>query len=131
MPTAASADVLAVDLGTGGPKVALLGTTGRIAAHAFQAVGIHLTDDGGAEQSTDEWWAAVVTAARRCLSESGLSPDNVVGIGCTSQWSGTVAVDAEGQAVGPAITWMDSRGALPSVTPSAAPSTSRGTRPPS
>ena len=113
MPTAASADahVLAVDLGTGGPKVALLGATGRIAAHAFQAVGIHLTEDGGAEQSTDEWWAAVVTAARQCLSDSDLTPDDVVGVGCTSQWSGTVAVDAEGRAIGPAITWLDSRGA--------------------
>ena len=28
-----------------------------------------------------------------------------------SQWSGTVAVDDEGDAVGPAIIWMDSRGA--------------------
>ena len=28
--------VLAVDLGTGGPKVALLSATGRITAHAFQ-----------------------------------------------------------------------------------------------
>ena len=45
--------VLAVDLGTGGPKVALLSATGRIAAHAFQAVGVDLTDDGGAEQSPE------------------------------------------------------------------------------
>ena len=41
--------VLAVDLGTGGPKVAVLASTGRVVAHAFQAVGIDLTDDGGAE----------------------------------------------------------------------------------
>ena len=43
--------VLAVDLGTGGPKVAVISATGRIAAHAFQPVGVDLTDDGGAEQS--------------------------------------------------------------------------------
>ena len=30
--------VLAVDLGTGGPKVAVLSATGRIAAHAFEPV---------------------------------------------------------------------------------------------
>ena len=35
----------------------------------------------------------------------------MVGVGCTSQWSGTVAVDDDGQAIGPAIIWMDSRGA--------------------
>ncbi len=32
-------------------------------------------------------------------------------MGCTSQWSGTVAVDSAGDAIGPAIIWMDSRGA--------------------
>jgi xylulokinase len=112
MPTAASGGhVLAVDLGTGGPKAAILSATGRIVAHAFQAVGIHLTEDGGAEQSPGEWWAAVASAARQAIAESGVAPDNVVGVGCTSQWLGTVAVDDEGHAMEPAIIWMDSRGA--------------------
>jgi xylulokinase len=103
--------VLAVDLGTGGPKVALLSATGRVAAHAFQAVGIHLTEDGGAEQSPREWWGAAVASARRALQESGVPPERVVGIGCTSQWLGTVPVDGDGVAIEPAIIWMDSRGA--------------------
>jgi xylulokinase len=103
--------VLAVDLGTGGPKVAVLSATGRVAAHAFEAVGIHLTEDGGAEQSPQEWWAAVVGSARRALQESGVPPEQVVGIGCTSQWLGTVPVDGDGAAIEPAIIWMDSRGA--------------------
>jgi xylulokinase len=103
--------VLAVDLGTGGPKVAVLAATGRVAAHAFESVGIHLTDDGGAEQSPQEWWGAVVASARRALQESGVPPERVVGIGCTSQWLGTVPVDREGTAIEPAIIWMDSRGA--------------------
>ncbi len=103
--------VLAVDLGTGGPKVAVLSATGRIVAHAFESVGIELTDDGGAEQSPDAWWSAIVSSARRALADSGVAPERVVGVGCTSQWSGTVPVDEEGDAIGPAITWMDSRGA--------------------
>jgi len=103
--------VLAVDLGTGGPKVALLSATGRITAHAFQAVGVDLTDDGGAEQSPSAWWGAIVSCARRALADSGVTPDQVVGIGCTSQWMGTVPVDGAGEPIGPAIIWMDSRGA--------------------
>ena len=100
--------VLAVDLGTGGPKVAVLSAAGRIVAHAFQAVGIDLTEDGGAEQSPQAWWDAIVAAARRALESSNVAPDDIVGIGCTSQWSGTVAVDDNGEAIGPAISWMDS-----------------------
>src|SRR5271155_2317817 len=78
--------VLAVDLGTGGPKVALLAATGRVVAHAFRAVGIDLTEDGGAEQSPDDWRGArpgVVPPAFRAvgiaLTEDGgaeQSPDD-------------------------------------------------------
>jgi xylulokinase len=103
--------VLAVDLGTGGPKVAVVAATGRILAHAFQAVGIDLMEDGGAEQSPQAWWDAVVVAARQALGDSGVDPEDIVGVGCTAQWSGTVPVDDNGDAVGPAISWMDSRGA--------------------
>ncbi len=113
-PTSTNPDdvyVLAVDLGTGGPKAALLSAAGRIAAHAFQAVGIHLTEDGGAEQSAGEWWAAVVSAARKAIAESGVPPEHIIGVGCTSQWLGTVPVGSEGNAIEPAIIWMDSRGA--------------------
>jgi xylulokinase len=103
--------VLAVDLGTGGPKVAVIAASGRIAAHAFEKVGISLSEDGGAEQEPEEWWRAIVGSARRALAQSGVDPARVVGVGCTAQWSGTVAVGADGAAVGPAIVWLDSRGA--------------------
>ena len=33
-----------------------------------------------------------------------------IGVGCTAQWSGTVAVGADGEPLMPAIIWMDSRG---------------------
>ena len=103
--------VLAVDLGTGGPKAAVLAATGRIVAHSFSPVGIELTEDGGAEQSPSDWWTAIVGSTRRALAESGVAPERVVGVGCTSQWSGTVPIAGDGSAIGPAITWLDSRGA--------------------
>ena len=39
--------VMAVDLGTGGPKVAVLSASGRIVAHAFRPVGLDLTEEIG------------------------------------------------------------------------------------
>jgi xylulokinase len=112
--TGAGADeiyVLAVDLGTGGPKVAVVSATGRIAAHAFERVPLALGDDGGAEQEPRAWWDAIVAAGRRAIAESGVVPAKIVGVGCTAQWSGTVAVGADAKAIGPSIIWMDSRGA--------------------
>ena len=103
--------VLGVDLGTGGPKAAVISAEGHIAAHAFETVPTALGADGAAEQLPEDWWGAIVRAARRALADSGVSPENIVGVGCTAQWSGTVAVDPEGAAIGPSIIWLDSRGA--------------------
>ena len=106
----AEACVLGVDLGTGGAKAAVVSATGMLVAHAFEPVDLVLTPDGGAEQDPDGWWSAVVLAARRALADSEVPPEQVIGVGCTAQWSGTVAVGADGRALGQAIIWMDSRG---------------------
>ncbi|HVX23251.1 MAG TPA: FGGY-family carbohydrate kinase [Acidimicrobiales bacterium] len=102
--------VLAVDLGTGGPKVAVVSATGMVVAHAFEPVPLALTPDGGAEQDPEDWWTAVVAAGRRALADSGVPPEQVVGIGCTAHWAGTVPVGPDGVPLAPALTWMDSRG---------------------
>jgi xylulokinase len=102
--------VLAVDLGTGGPKVALVAATGRIAASAFEPVPLHLLPGGGAEQDPHAWWSAVVSASRRVVIDGGVPVDRIVGVGCTAQWSGTVAVAEDGHPLRPAVIWMDSRG---------------------
>jgi xylulokinase len=102
--------VVAVDLGTGGPKVAVVSSTGRIVAHSSERVALDLLDGGGAEQDPHEWWSAICSATRRALGEAALPVDALVGVGCTAQWSGTVAVGADGEPLRPAIIWMDSRG---------------------
>ena len=102
--------VLAVDLGTGGPKVAVVAASGRVVAHATESVALHLLDGGGAEQDPEEWWSAICRAAARAMGTAGVDPADLVGVGCTAQWSGTVAVDADGQALMRAVIWMDSRG---------------------
>jgi len=100
--------VLAVDLGTGGPKVAIVSESGRIVAHATATVPLHLLDGGGAEQDTDDWWSAICACSHQAMAEAG--PVDLIGVGCTAQWSGTVAVDAAGDALMRAVIWMDSRG---------------------
>ena len=103
--------VLAIDLGTGGPKAALVDVEGRIVAHEFEPTPIELLGDGGAEQDPDAWWEAITAAVRRVLGRGDVPVDQVVAVSVTSQWSGTVAVDAEGRHLHPAVIWMDSRGA--------------------
>jgi xylulokinase len=103
--------ILAVDLGTGGPKVALVSTDGEIAGYEIETTPIHLLPNGGAEQDPEDWWRAITTAARRLLARNLVPADSIVGLGLTTQWMGTVAIDRDGHHLSNAIIWMDSRGA--------------------
>jgi xylulokinase len=103
--------VLAVDLGTSGPKAAVITVDGRAIGTARRHVDTVRLDDGGVEQDAESVWAAVVAAARSALAESGVGPGDVEAVICASQYSSIVPVDANGVPVGPMILWQDQRGA--------------------
>ncbi len=103
--------VLAVDLGTSGPKVALVAVDGTVLDSEYEPTTLVLTHDGGVEQDPDDWWRAITTAATRMLDRGAAPPDAVVGVCCTAQWMGTVPVDGAGRHLMNALIWMDARGA--------------------
>ncbi len=103
--------VLAIDLGTSGPKVALVSVLGNVLDHEFEKTKTIFLPNGGVEENPDDWWNAIVKAAKRLLSKKLVPIDDILAICCTSQWSGTVAVDKNGNHLMNAITWMDARGA--------------------
>lgn len=103
--------ILAIDLGTSGPKVALISTRGDLIGSEFEETRVILLPEGGAEQSPSEWWEAISKAVKRLLGRDLISSDEIIAIAITGQWSGTVSVDQEGNALSNAIIWMDARGA--------------------
>ncbi|MFO7632624.1 MAG: FGGY-family carbohydrate kinase [Caldilinea sp.] len=103
--------LLAIDLGTSGPKVAVFSAQGELLAGAGESLRLIFQPDGGVEQDPAEWWAAICTAARRVLREVDGADRRIAGIAVTAQWSGTVPIGADGEPLMNAITWMDARGA--------------------
>ena len=107
--------VLAIDLGTGGPKVALIDRSGTTVAWASRPVRTVLLGGGGAEQDPREMWSAIVEATHAALAMAPAgrpgATDHVVALAVTSQYMSTVPVDAEGMPTGPCVLWMDTRGA--------------------
>ncbi|RAV02195.1 xylulokinase [Mycolicibacter senuensis] len=103
--------VLAVDLGTGGPKVGFVALDGTVLWSDLIAVPTTYGPGGAATQDAGLWWAIIRDATRRGLADSGVHGDQVAGVSITGQWASTVAVDADGRPVGPCVMWMDTRGA--------------------
>jgi len=102
--------VLAVDQGTGGPKVALVSLAGAIAWKDHAPVATTLLPAGGAVQDAEEWWRLISDATRRALGSGAVRPGQVVAVSCTGQWASTVPVDPAGRPVGECVLWMDTRG---------------------
>lgn len=101
--------ILAIDLGTSGPKVAIFSTQGELISSEFEETPLLLPPGGGAEQSPDDWWNAIDKAGKRLLARGLVSSGDIVAVASTAQWSGTVAVDQDGNSLGNAVIWMDSR----------------------
>jgi xylulokinase len=104
--------VLAIDLGTSGAKVGIIDLDGRILACAGGSYETCFLPGGGVEQDPREWWSVITRAARSALRAAGIAPELILAVGVTSQWSVTVALDANGDSLMNAISWMDSRGGI-------------------
>jgi xylulokinase len=102
--------VLAVDLGTGGPKVGLVSLTGAIACSEHLPVETRRGPGGAATQDADAWWQLIVASARKAVRGGPIHSEQIVAVSCTGQWASTVPVDADGLPVGDCLMWLDTRG---------------------
>ncbi len=101
--------VLAVDLGSGGPKVGVVSLRGQVLLSAIRPVRTHVGLDGAATQDAAEWWAATCDAAREVVDTSGADRDALHAVAITAQFGSTVPVAADGRPAGPALLWADTR----------------------
>ncbi len=103
--------ILAIDHGTTAMKPAIVSTRGEVIGWTCENTPLYLHPGGGAEQNPEEWWQAFLSAAKGLIEQKLVPPEDIVAVCNTSQWSGTVAVDVNGNHLMNAIIWMDSRGA--------------------
>ena len=101
--------ILAIDLGSGGPKVAVVGLDGRIRGTGLTPVSVHIGRDGAATQDAAEWTDALITAVGSALESSGADPHDLHAVGITGQWGSSVPVGEDGEPVGPVLMWADTR----------------------
>jgi xylulokinase len=109
MPESAKC-ALGIDLGTSSCKVALVEPSGRVVHAETEGYGLYILPGGGAEQDPDEWWKSVLRATRRLMDRGMAKKSEVISLGVTGQFSGTVPVASDGTYLRRAIIWLDTRG---------------------
>ncbi|MFZ9596467.1 MAG: xylulokinase [Bdellovibrionia bacterium] len=103
--------VLTIDLGTSGPKVSLFDSELRLLGSCFREVPLIFVGKNGVEQDPRLWMRRI----EECILELRLKHagafSRIEAINTTAQWAGTIPLNAQGEPLGNAILWMDSRGA--------------------
>ncbi len=101
---------LAVDVGTGSVRAALIDTGGRILAVAAREHEQIVPRFGWSDQRPGDWWAGVAAAIREVLGKIDGAARRVSAVAACGQMHGTVLVDDQGRLVREtAPLWNDKR----------------------
>ena len=82
--------ILAIDLGNGGPKVAVVDLHDQLLAVSVRAVSVKIGLDGTATQDANEWWKETLQGAREAIVTSNVNPQDMHAVAITGQWGSTV-----------------------------------------
>ena len=104
--------VIIYDFGTSSVKTCLFEIDSEICLVTSSAAdySLYVSDDGGAQQDAEEWWAALCSTTRDLFQKSAVRPDEIEGMAFCSQMQGSVLVDREGNALRQPMTYLDQRG---------------------
>lgn len=102
---------LGLDIGTQSAKAVILGDDLEILGSGSRGYQPALPQPGWAEQDPALWLTALGPAIAEALTVAGLQPNDVTTLAVCGQLDGCVPAGAAGQALGPAIIWMDRRSA--------------------
>jgi xylulokinase len=101
------------DLGSSSVKAALIeASTGKsvgITQYPETEMVIVAEQIGWAEQDPNLWWKNVGKVTQKLLVKTGVSPNQIKGIGIAYQMHGLVVVDKNQEVLRPSIIWCDSR----------------------
>jgi xylulokinase len=101
--------LIGVDIGTQGTKTALYRLDGRCLAEAFERSRLHRPSAGIVEEDPERQVGSVCRTIRKCLRDSRMDACNVAALAIDGQMAGVIGVGADGQAVTPYDSWLDTR----------------------
>lgn len=99
--------ILSLDQGTTSSRAILFNQQGEVMYSAQKEFTQHFPKPGWVEHNPNEIWSSILAVIASCLSESGVSPKQIAGIGITNQRETTVVWEKEtGRPIYNAIVWQ-------------------------
>jgi len=104
--------LLGIDIGTQSSRAALIDLGGKVIASKSQELELYTPRAGWAEQDPQIWWETTAENIQAVLSQSGIPPKNVLGVGVSGQMHGTVPLGSKGELLSHGVQlWCDKRSA--------------------
>lgn len=105
--------ILAIDQGTTSSRAIIYDRLGRQKGSAQKEITQFFPQEGWVEHDANEIWNSVQSVIANVLIESGIQPNQIVGVGITNQRETTVIWDKyTGQPIHPAIVWQSRQSAV-------------------
>jgi xylulokinase len=102
--------LLAIDVGTGSVRAALITSTGEMVAFSAREHDQIVPQFGWSEQRPGSWWEGAVASVRTVLDKIDHAPGRVAAVAACGQMHGSVLIDGDGRLVLDRVPlWNDKR----------------------
>ncbi len=101
--------LIGIDVGTSATKTVLFDEAGQVMSSASEEYPMYQPYNGWAEQKPEDWRDAVLHTISQVIEKSGVSKEDIKGIGISGQMHGLVMLDEAGEVIRPSIIWCDQR----------------------
>jgi sugar (pentulose or hexulose) kinase len=102
--------ILSIDNGTQSVRALLFDLQGKLIAKGRVEIEPYFSKNPGwAEQDPEYYWKSLGQACEALWQSTDIKPEQVAGVGLTTQRGTVINLDENGQPLRPAITWLDQR----------------------
>jgi xylulokinase len=101
--------VVGADIGSQSVKTGIYDACGRCVAETAAPLALHRRSATEVDQDPEEFYVRLLQTISSCVADAGIDPSDVAAVGIAGQMAGVLGIGADGRAVTPYDSWLDTR----------------------